>query len=183
MDQAGGAVEAVHASPTHTMSKVPRPSVRLLVGLGIEGDAHMGATVKHRSRVRIDPDQPNLRQVHLLHGELLDELRAQGLAIAPGDMGENITTRGLDLLSLPTGALLRLGPSAVIEITGLRNPCGQLNGLQDGLLGVVAPRDGDGNVVRKGGVMSVVVRAGTVAPGDAITIDLPPPPHRGLVPV
>jgi MOSC domain-containing protein YiiM len=148
--------------------------------LGIEGDAHAGETVKHRSRVAADPTQPNLRQVHLIHAELHDELLARGFTIGPGDMGENVTTRGIELLGLPTGALLRLGESAVVRVTGLRNPCVQLNGFADGLLPAVLGRDERGNVVRKAGIMGVVVTSGEVLPGDEITVELPPPPHAPL---
>lgn len=178
-----GIVEAVSVSPEHTMAKANQPGIRLLAGLGVEGDAHMGATVKHRSRVRRDPTQPNLRQVHLMHGELLDELRAAGFPIAPGTMGENITTRGVDLLGLPTGARLHLGQQAVIEVTGLRNPCEQLNGIQAGLMDRVLGRDEHGNLVRKAGVMGVVIAGGQVRPGDVIRTELPPTPHRPLSPV
>src|SRR5436309_15763698 len=121
-----GMVEAVHRSASHTLTKPGQPSIRLLAGLGIEGDAHMGVTVKHRSRVARDPSQPNLRQVHLLHAELHDELRRAGFDLVPGQMGENVTTRGVDLLTLPSGTRLHVGDTAVVEITGLRNPCAQL---------------------------------------------------------
>ncbi|MEO8541510.1 MAG: MOSC domain-containing protein, partial [bacterium] len=141
-----GVVEAVHVSPTHTMSKPNSASIRLLAGLGVEGDAHLGERVKHRSRVKIDPTQPNLRQVHFIHAELHDELRAGGFAIVPGQMGENVTTRGLDLLGMPEGTVLRLGAEAVVKITGLRNPCLQLDGLQPGLMQAVLDRDADGNL-------------------------------------
>jgi MOSC domain-containing protein YiiM len=154
--------------------------VRLVEGHGVEGDAHAGATVRHRSRVRADPTQPNLRQVHLVHAELHDELRAAGFPVEPGQMGENVTTRGVDLLGLPTGARLRLGPDAVVEVTGLRNPCGQLNGVRPGLRAAVQDRDGTGATVPLAGIMGVVVASGDVRPGDAVAVDLPPPPHRPL---
>ncbi|MGH2627503.1 MAG: MOSC domain-containing protein [Anaerolineales bacterium] len=165
------------------MSKGTQPRIRLFEGFGVEGDAHMGATVKHRSRVRRDPTQPNLRQVHLIHAELHDELRARGFDIAAGAMGENVTTRGVDLLGLPAGARLRLGPAAVVELTGLRNPCDQLNGIQPGLMAAVLDRDADGNLVRKAGVMGIVVTSGMVRPGDAIVVALPAQPQSGLQPV
>src|SRR3954471_15306209 len=148
-------VIAVAASPTHTMSKPIAESIRLLAGLGVEGDAHQGVTVKHRSRVRADPTQPNLRQVHLIHEELHDELRAAGFAVDPGAMGENVTTRGIDVLALPRGTRLLLGTDAVVEVTGLRNPCGQLNGVQEGLLAATVDHDADGNLIRRAGIMSV----------------------------
>jgi MOSC domain-containing protein YiiM len=175
-----GLVAAVHRSPTHTFSKNQVTAIRLLAGLGVEGDAHMGETVKHRSRVRRDPTQPNLRQVHLIHAELHDELRGAGFDVDAGQMGENITTRGVELLSLPTGTLLRVGGEAVIEITGLRNPCVQLDGLADGLRAAVLDRDAAGELVRKAGVMAIVVTSGAVRAGDAIDVELPPPPHIPL---
>lgn len=165
------------------MSKPIRPSIRLLAGLGVEGDAHLGETVEHRSRVRRDPTQPNLRQVHLIHGELHDELRACGFDVVPGKMGENITTREIDLLGLPAGARLRLGLEAVVEVTGLRTPCTQLDGLQDGLMQACMGRAQDGSLVRKAGVMGIVLAAGDVKPGDAITVELPAGGTTPLQPV
>lgn len=173
-------VTAVGLSPAHSFSKPVVETIRLLAGLGVEGDAHLGVTVKHRSRVKVDPTQPNLRQVHLIQGELHDELAAAGFAVVPGDLGENVTTRGIDLLGLPTGAKLRLGAEAVVEITGLRNPCSQIDGFQTGLLKQVLGRDEAGNLVRKAGVMGIVLAGGTVRPGDPIGIELPPEPHRPL---
>jgi MOSC domain-containing protein YiiM len=164
------------------MSKPASASIRLVAGLGVEGDAHMGATVKHRSRVRRDPTQPNLRQVHLIHGELHDELGDAGFEIAPGQMGENITTRGVDLLALPTSTRLHIGET-VIEVTGLRNPCAQLDGIQAGLMEAVLDRDADGNLVRKAGIMAVVIIGGDVCPGNAIRIEPPPDPREPLQPV
>jgi MOSC domain-containing protein YiiM len=175
-----GTVIAVSRSPGHTLSKPNEGSIRLLAGLGVEGDAHMGVTVKHRSRVAKDPTVPNLRQVHLIHAELHDELEAAGFRLAPGVMGENVTTRGVDLLALPVGARLRLGAAAVVEITGLRNPCHQLNRIQDGLMAATLDRDADGNLIRKAGVMGVVLAAGEIKPGDVIAVELPPAPHRKL---
>lgn len=176
-------VAAVSRAAEHTFSKRNEDRIRLLAGLGVEGDAHLGRTVQHRSRVARDPSQPNLRQVHLIHGELHDELRARGLDIEPGAMGENITTRGVDLLALPTGTRLRLGEGAVVEVTGLRNPCIQLDRFQQGLMAAVLDRDKGGNLVRKGGVMGVVLTSGDVRPGDGIAVELPPPPHSPLGPV
>lgn len=178
-----GTVVAVHLSATHTFSKLSRASILLVEGLGVEGDAHMGETVKHRSRVKADPTQPNLRQVHLIHAELHDELRAGGFAVRPGDMGENVTTRGIDLLGLPTGALLRFGEEAVVRVTGLRNPCAQLDNFQDGLMQAVLDRDAEGNLVRKAGVMGVVVSGGYVRAGDAVTVEMPEGERRRLAPV
>ncbi len=165
------------------MAKERRTAIRLLAGLGVEGDAHSGTTVQHRSRVRKDPTQPNLRQVHLLHGELHDELAAAGFELEPGRLGENVTTRGLDLLALPTGTRLRLGDAAVVEVTGLRNPCRQLDGIQPGLMAATLGRDERGGLVRKAGVMGIVVAGGAVRPGDPVRVELPPEPHRSLGPV
>src|SRR5271155_168686 len=178
-----GIVIAVSRSPGHTMSKPNEDGIRLLVGLGVEGDAHMGPTVKHRSRVAKDPTVPNLRQVHLIHAELHDELEAAGFRLGPGVMGENVTTRGIDLLGLPTGTRLRLGADAVVEVTGLRNPCYQLNGLQPGLMKATLDRDADGNLIRKAGIMAIVLAGGEIRPGDAVEIDLPVEPRRKLEPV
>jgi MOSC domain-containing protein YiiM len=179
----GGVVTAVSSSGTHTMRKPNQTAVRLLTGLGVEGDAHLGVTVKHRSRVAIDPTKPNLRQVHLIHAELHDELKSSGFNVEPGQMGENVTTRGLDLLDLPTGTRLRLGPTAVIEVTGLRNPCKQLDGIQNGLMAANLDRDADGNVIRKAGIMGIVLADGEVRPGDAVEVELPPEPREPLQPV
>lgn len=178
-----GMVTAVSRSGTHTMSKPNAGSITLLAGLGVDGDAHQGITVKHRSRVAKDPTVPNLRQVHLIHAELHDELRKRGFDLAPGQMGENITTRGVDLLGLPVGATLALGSDAVIEITGLRNPCYQLDGLQQGLMGATLDRDETGHLIRKAGIMGIVLTGGEVRPGDAIVVEMPPPPHEPLGPV
>ena len=178
-----GTVEAVHRSPGHTLAKPSAAAIRLLAGLGVEGDAHMGETVKHRSRVARDPSQPNLRQVHLIHAELLDELRAKGFAVKAGAMGENVTTCGVDLLSLPAGTKLRLGESAVIQVTGLRNPCAQLDTIQPGLMQAVLGRDESGALVRKAGVMAIVLEPGEVRSGDPIGVEMPAPPHERLQPV
>jgi MOSC domain-containing protein YiiM len=181
---AGSAVvTAVSRSPAHGVRKGREKRITLLAGLGVEGDAHLGETVKHRSRARRDPAAPNLRQVHLLHAELHDELREQGFEIAAGEMGENVTTRRVDLLGLPTRARLRLGADAVLEITGLRNPCAQLDELGPGLMRATLGRGEGGALVRKAGVMAIVVHGGLVAPGDAVVVQLPPPPHETLRPV
>jgi len=173
-------VVAVSRCATHEFSKANHRCIRLLAGLGVEGDAHLGVTVKHRSRVAADPTQPNLRQVHLIHAELHDELNAAGFDILPGTMGENVTTRGVDLLGLPVGTLLHLGASAVVEITGLRNPCVLLNRFRPGLMQAVLGRDANGALIRKSGVMSIVRAGGEVRPGDAIGVELPQSPHRKL---
>jgi MOSC domain-containing protein YiiM len=176
-------VAAVSAGPAHGVRKPARAAITLLAGLGVEGDAHLGERVQHRSRAARDPALPNLRQVHLLGAELHDELRGRGFDVAPGDMAENVTTRGVDLLALPVGARLRLGAAAVVELTGLRNPCKQLERLQRGLMAAVLDRDADGAPVRRAGVMAVVVAGGEVRPGDAIAITLPAPPLVALAPV
>jgi MOSC domain-containing protein YiiM len=165
------------------MSKPNQESIRLLEGLGVEGDAHMGETVKHRSRVMRDPTAPNLRQVHLIHAELHDELRAAGLDVGPGQMGENVTTRGIDILGQTVGTRLHMGSGAVVEVTGLRSPCAQLNGVRPGLLDAVLGTDEQGNVVRKAGIMGVVLAGGKVRPGDVVRVELPDGPHAPLQPV
>ena len=175
-----GTVLAVSRNAAHTFSKQNQEKIHLIAGQGVEGDAHLGAMVQHLSRIAKDPTQPNLRQVHLIHVELLEELRTRGFEVSPGDLGENITTRGIDLLALPIGSRLLLGQEAVIEITGLRNPCFQLDQLQKGLMAAVLDRDADGRLIRKAGVMAVVISGGEVRAGDSVTIQLPPPPHRRL---
>jgi MOSC domain-containing protein YiiM len=176
-------VIAVSACATHRFSKVSEPSIRLLEGLGVEGDAHMGETVRHRSRVAVDPTQPNLRQVHLIQSELFAELATRGFSVQPGDMGENITTRGIDLLALPRGTRLRLGTDAIVEITGLRNPCRQIDGLHQGLMEAVLVRDPERGLVRKAGIMGIVIQTGRVTSGDLMSVHLPPQPHEALKPV
>jgi MOSC domain-containing protein YiiM len=178
--QASAVVIAVSRDPAHGFSKPTVETITLLARLGVENDAHAGVKVKHRSRVARDPTQPNLRQVHLIHAELHDELVARGFAVGPGVMGENITTRGIDLLGLPRGARLHVGRSAVIEVTGLRNPCQQLNTYQDGLMAAVLDRDADGGLIRKAGIMGVVLEGGDVRPGNIISVELPPLPHHRL---
>ena len=173
-------VVAVSRARGHVFSKCNEMSVRLLKGLGVEGDAHSGTTVKHRYHVRRNPLAPNLRQVHLIHAELFDELAVSGYRIAPGELGENITTRGLDLLDLPAGARLHIGAEAVVEVTGLRNPCSQIDAFQQGLLALLIEQGAVGRPRFKSGVMGIVVTGGDIAPGDAIRIELPPEPHRPL---
>ncbi len=179
-----GLVTAVSTSLSHSMAKPNALSITLVAGVGVAGDAHAGATVKHRSRVKKDPTQANLRQVHLIHSELHDALRHQGFDLAPGEMGENVTTSGLDLLGLPVGTKLRLGEEAVVEVTGLRNPCVQLDRLRPGLMGACLERveseEGGEALRRLAGVMAVVVVAGEIRAGDPIIVDLPPEPHRRL---
>jgi MOSC domain-containing protein YiiM len=176
-------VTAVSCDPEHSFSKPNQERIRLLAGLGVEGDAHQGVTVQHLSRVARDPTQPNLRQLHLIHAELHDELREAGFDVEPGEMGENVTTRGVDLLALPVGTRLHLGAEAVVEVTGLRNPCYQLDRFEPGLMSAVLSCDADGNLVRKAGIMGVIVAGGEVRPGDVIRVELPPEPHHPLAPV
>jgi MOSC domain-containing protein YiiM len=178
-----GSVVAVSLRSGHHFSKTPSLGIRLLRGLGVAGDGHLGKTVQHRSRVRKDPTLPNLRQVHLIHAELFAELRARGFMVKAGDLGENVTTSGIDLLALPAGTKLYLGASAVVEVTGLRNPCIQLDHFQKGLMAATLDRDAGGHLIRKAGIMSVVVAEGDVRPGDAIRVEWPDGPHRPLLPV
>jgi len=178
-----GIVTAVSLSSAHTFTKLNQDSIQLLAGLGVEGDTHLGTTVQHRSRVARDPHQPNLRQVHLIHAELHDELHTAGFVVAAGQMGENITTRGIDLLGLPTGTRLHIGNEVVVEVTGLRNPCVQLDRFQSGLMAAVLDRDENDNLIRKAGIMGIILTGGKVCPGDQIDIELPPEPHRPLSPV
>lgn len=182
--QSAGAAQvlAVHRQTRHVFSKEPVPDIELVAGHGVRGDAHFGTTVKHRSRVARDPFAPNLRQVHLLHQELLDALSDAGLPVRPGQLGENITTQGLNLLALPVGTRLRVG-QAVLELTGLRNPCAQMERFRPGLLAAVTPRGADGTVARLAGVMAVVCEGGVLRPGDPIGVVHWPPEHRHLEPV
>jgi MOSC domain-containing protein YiiM len=173
----------VSCGPDHGVDKPNRDCIRLLEGLGVEGDAHAGATVQHLSRLARDPSAPNLRQVHLIHSELFDELRTAGFHLRSGQMGENVTTRGLDLLGLPEGARLRLGENAIVEVTGLRNPCRQLDGIQPGLMAASLQPERNGKRLGKAGVMAIVVAGGEVRPGDSIRIELPARAHAPLRPV
>ena len=178
-----GVVTAVSRSGRHGPQKDNEDAIVLVEGVGVEGDAHAGTTVQHLSRKRRDPAQPNLRQVHLIHSELHDELRERGFDVAGGQMGENVTTRGIHLLALPAGTRLRLGERAEVEVTGLRNPCKQLDGIQAGLMAAVLDRDDDGGLVRRSGVMGIVLTGGEVRPGDPIAVELPSEPRRALEPV
>ena len=175
-----GTVISVSKSASHTLEKYHQDEIVLLEGLGVEGDAHMGATVKHRSRVKKDPTQPNLRQVHLMHNELFGELSAKGFQVFPAQMGENITTQGIQILDLPKDTILRIGSEASIQITGLRNPCSQLESIQAGLMKALLDRDEAGNLIRKAGVMAIVLSGGKVRVGDNIDVVLPPTPHQKL---
>lgn len=175
-----GQVVAVARDDAHRFSKPTRDSITLIAGLGVEGDAHAGATVQHLSRVRRDPASPNLRQVHLIHSELFDEMAARGHSIEPGAMGENVTTAGVDLLGLARGTRLELGDEAIVEITGLRNPCTQINGISEGLMKELVYVDDEGATVRLAGVMSIVLVGGEVRPGDGIRIIPPAGPHEPL---
>ena len=181
--RSGPRVVAVAASTTHTFSKRSLPAIRLLEGLGVEGDAHLGTTDQHRSHARRDPTRPNLRQVHLMQSELFHEVLESGHRVLAGDLGENVTTYGVDLLALPADTALLLGATAEVLVTGLRNPCRQIDSFQPGLLEHVLRRETDGTVLRKSGVMGVVRRGGEVRPGDPVTVVLPVGPHRPLKPV
>ena len=177
------AVLSVNRDGDHRFSKPSVDEIRLVEGWGVEGDAHAGTTVQHRSRVARDPSQPNLRQVHLIDAELFDEVADHDFTLRPGEMGENITTVGLDLLALPAGSVLHIGETARVEITGLRNPCDQINGLTPGLMKEMVGRAADGTVVRKAGVMSVVLTGGAVRRGDRVRVQLPAGEHVALQPV
>jgi hypothetical protein len=182
-DSLRASVLSVSRDDQHRFSKARVEAITLLAGLGVEGDTHAGVTVQHRSRVAVNPLTPNLRQVHLIHSELFDQLRAAGYEVAPGQLGENITTAGIDLLGLPRGTVLRIGAQAAVEITGLRNPCSQINTFSPGLLKQVLGQDEAGGLVRKAGVMGIVLTGGTIAPGDAIGVVLPTGPPVPLEPV
>lgn len=183
-DRAGkltmGQVIAVSRRATHNFGKSNESVIRLVAGLGVMGDAHLGEMVQHQSRVRKDPTQPNLRQVHLIHAELFEELQPQGFNLSPGVIGENITTRDIDLLGLPVGSFLHLGASAIVQVTGLRNPCRQIENFQPSLMAALLGRDAQGHVMRKSGVMGIVIAGGDLQPGDPIAVELPPLPHRPL---
>ena len=173
-------VVSVQLSHDHVFSKACAETIELVAGLGVAGDAHQGAQVRHRSRVAADPTQPNLRQVHLIHQELFSHMADAGFTVGPGELGENITTRGTDLLALPVGAVLKVGSVALIAVSGLRNPCAQIDAFQDGLLDTVLFRDDEGSMVRLAGIMGGVVNGGVVAPKDTIEVSPPPPPLRPL---
>lgn len=173
-------VTSVHCGSSHSFTKAGVEEIDLIAGQGVRGDVHAGSTVQHRSRVAADPSQPNLRQVHLLHSELFETMAGHGYRVGPGDLGENITTRDIDLLELPIGTTLKIGSDALLAVTGLRNPCQQINRFQDGLLNTVLRRRADGSLERLAGIMAVVVFGGTVRPDDVIRVSLPPDPHRPL---
>lgn len=177
-----GKVKALSKSDSHTFNKYNCDQLTLLEGLGVQGDAHMGKTVKHRSRVAKNPNQPNLRQVHLIHNELFEQLATQGFTVKDGEMGENITTQGIPLLELPTNTVLKIG-EAQIKVTGLRNPCKQINSIQDGLMNAVLEKDKDGNLIRKSGIMGIVLKGGDIKVGDRIEVFKPEAPHTNLEPV
>ena len=176
-------VTSVSLNPIHEFSKYPQSNITLLAGIGVQGDAHSGKTTQHLYLVKKDPTRLNLTQVHILHAELHDEFSSQGFTLLPGQMGENITTRGIELMTLPTGALLRVGESVILEATGLREPCSKLDKLASGLMKAVLKRDKHGDLHRNAGIMTIVLQGGTVQPRDAIEIELPAEPHRPLQPV
>ena len=168
-----GTVVSVNRDSEHRFSKPAAAEITLIAGIGIEGDAHAGETVQHLHRLTTTPGAPNLRQVHLMHSELFEELESDGFGVSAGDLGENVTTSGIDLLALPQGTLLHLGDEAVVEVTGLRNPCKQINRFEPGLMKAVIGRADDGTVVRKSGIMSIVTHGGVVRAGDAVRVELP----------
>jgi len=176
-------VISVSLDARHEFSKSVVSRIKLVEGEGVEGDAHRGVTVQHRSRLKKDPNQPNLRQVHLLHTELISELKSRGFCIQPGTLGENIMTEGLNLLDLPTNTVLQVGKTVQLKITGLRNPCSQLDNFQKGLTAAVLDRDGNGELIRKAGIMAIVLTGGIVTPGDEIAVHKPVKPHESLKPV
>ena len=180
LDAKLGAVKAVSCDAGHNFSKPVCNSIKVVSGLGVEGDAHFGKLVQHLYRNKQDPSVPNLRQIHLIHSELHEELHGKGFDILSGDMGENITTQGIDLLGLPLGTVLTIGDEAAIEITGLRNPCYQLNDFRDGLMKACLDKAGDGSVIFKSGIMGVIVKDGTIRPGDPIRVELPDEPYTPL---
>ncbi|MDF2495347.1 MAG: hypothetical protein K0S66_2281 [Sphingomonas sp.] len=171
---------AVARDNVHRFSKQTAPEIEVMAGLGVLGDAHEGITVRHRSRVAVYPTQPNLRQVHLIQSELFEELRAKGFNVGPADLGENVTTMGIDLLALPRHALLRIGCDVELEVTGLRNPCAQIERFQPGLLAAVLDRGPNNEVIRKAGIMTIVKAGGMIRPGDPIDVVLPSLPHLPL---
>jgi hypothetical protein len=175
-----GEIIAVSRNGAHEFSKINQPVIELITGLGVRDDAHLGTTVKHRVRVREDPTRPNLRQVHLIHSELFDELKPAGYELYPGAIGENVTTRGLNLLELPAGTRLHLGPKAIVEVTGVRNPCRQIDAFRPGLMSAMLERDPDGGMRIKSGIMGIVLQGGEVRPGDIIRAELPEAPHHPL---
>lgn len=172
-------VVAVARDDRHRFSKPLRDEIVLLAGHGIEGDAHAGETVRRGSRFRGTWTEPNLRQVHLIQCELFDELAVEGHEVAPGELGENVTTSGIDLLALPVGTRLRLGDAAEVELTGLRTPCVQLDRFQPGLMRRLIRRERGGTRLRAG-VMAVVVEGGVVRAGDRVAVELPAEPHAAL---
>ncbi len=173
-------VIAVSLSETHSFSKPNQPAIQLIEDFGVDGDAHSGKTVKHRYLAAKDPSRPNILQVHLIHAELFDELEIKGFRVRPGELGENITTRGIDLLGLPTGTTLKIGEEAVVKLTALRSPCKQIDDFQNGLVKEVLYKDEEGNLVRKTGVMGIVLKGGIVQPGNSLVVELPPKPHQKL---
>ena len=173
-------VIAVASDKEHNFSKVTKPVITLIAGFGVEGDAHAGKTVQHLWDKERTPDAPNLRQVHLVHEEIFTELAEQGFNVSPGDIGENIVTRGIDLLKFPLGTLLEFESGAVVELTGLRDPCRKINKIQDGLIHKFVYKNDEGKRSVKSGVMSIVLKGGEIRPKDSITVILPDSPHEPL---
>lgn len=174
-------VLSLHKSATHSMEKFASDSLKLITDFGVEGDVHAGATVKHRSRLLTQKHKPNLRQVHLIGKELHDELAEKGFEVKPGQMGENILTKDIDLMALPEGSMLQIGEEVELVIQGIRNPCKQLNGIHKGLMKAVLDKDSEGNLIRKAGVMATVKKGGWIHRNDKIHVTYPPQPHKALV--
>jgi len=175
-----GKVHSLSSSAQHSFSKHTTHQVEVIKGIGIKGDAHAGVKVKHRSRVAKDPNQPNLRQIHLIHLELLKELVAKGYTVNPGDLGENITTEGISILNLPKDTILKIGENVAIQITGLRNPCHQIDKFQKGLLKEVVGKNDAGDIIRMAGIMAIVLEGGMIKVNDEILVELPALPHQKL---
>lgn len=173
-------VISVSRSSGHSFRKACEESINLIEGFGVEGDVHAGKKIKHTFLAKEDPDRKNIRQIHLIAAELFTELKGKGFNVDPGQLGENITTEGIDLLSLPTGTLLHIGNGAVIELTALRQPCIQIDEFQQGLLKEVVYKDSGGNIIRKVGVMGVILVSGAVSPNDEIIVETPDKPHHKL---
>jgi hypothetical protein len=173
-----GYVHSVSASPRHGFSKLVRESITLIKGHGVDGDAHAGAFVKHRYLARWRPRMANERQVHLINQALFEELFSEGFNVQPGNLGENVTTRGIDLLRLPLGTMLALGPTAAVELRGLRTPCVLVDRFRKGLLKALV-RKGEQPRFRAG-VMGVVREGGILFPGNPVKVTISPAPWQAL---
>jgi MOSC domain-containing protein YiiM len=166
-----GTVVAVASKEKHEFSKRTRHAITLVEDHGVEGDVHAGRVIQHRYLAKKMPVMPNNRQVHLIASELFTELGLSGFNVSPGELGENITTAGLDLTNLPLGTRLRLGSSAVVEITGLRTPCSLIDRFQKGLKRAMIMKHEQPRF--RCGVLGVAKATGKIAPGDPIIVELP----------